>query len=415
MASSRNVIIAGAGIGGLTAALTLAQSGFRVTLLEQALRLEEAGAGIQLSPNASRILIALGLGQRLRREAFVPSAVAIKTAGGGTLARIPLADEAERRFGAPYWCIHRGDLQMALIEAVHASPDVELRLGTRVEDFVVHAKGVSVARRQGETIHNEQGIALICADGLWSSLRARLGHRARPAFRQRTAWRALVPVAAVAPEFRGDEVQLWLGRDAHLVHYPVKGGEMINVVAIVGDRWAEPGWNAEGAREELLGHYSAWRWCAPVREFLARPERWRKWALYDLAPIHPWGKGPVTLLGDAAHPMLPFLAQGAAMAIEDAAVLADCLARQPDDPASAMRRYERARRGRTARVQRAARRNGRVYHLAAGEAALRNLFLRLAGGKLLLRRYRWLYDWRTAPPHSAADLNVLPASRAGEE
>jgi salicylate hydroxylase len=225
----------------------------------------------------------------------------------------------------------------------------------------------------------------------------------------------LLPAAAVAPEFRGDEVQLWLGRNAHLVHYPVKGGATINVVAIVGDRWAEPGWTAEGAREDLLGHYTAWNWCAPAREFLARAERWRKWALYDLPPIQPWGEGPVTLLGDAAHPMLPFLAQGAAMAIEDAAVLADCLARQPDDPAAALRRYERARRRRTARVQRAARRNGRIYHLAAGEAVLRNAFLRLAGGKLLLRRYRWLYDWRSAPPHSAAGLNVLAASQAGDD
>ena len=199
-----------------------------------------------------------------------------------------------------------------------------------------------------------------------------------PVFRNRTAWRALIDADTVAEEFRTPEVQLWLGHDAHLVHYPVKGGKLINIVAIVNDRWSEPGWNAEGKGEELLAHYSPWRWSEPVREFLGVPDRWLKWALYDLPPFAPWGEGPVTLLGDAAHPMLPFLAQGAAMAIEDAAVLAGHMAQTPDDPAHAMRRYERERRRRTAQVQNAARGNGRIYHLAAGEALVRNLVLRLA-------------------------------------
>jgi salicylate hydroxylase len=415
VASSRNIIIAGAGIGGLTAALTLAQSGFRATVLEQAERLEETGAGIQLSPNATRILIALGLEQRLRADIVAPQAVAIRTASGGRLARIPLGAGAERRFGAPYWSIHRGDLQAALLEAVRANPDIVLRLGTRVEDFVEHSNGLSAACRNRAGAADEQGIALIGADGLWSGLRTRLGYRAKPEFCRRTAWRALVPAAQVGPEFRTDEVQLWLGRRAHLVHYPVRSGTLINIVAIVTDDWAQPGWSAEGERDELLARYSRWSWAEPVRNLLALPDRWLKWALYDLAPLHEWGKGRVTLLGDAAHPMLPFLAQGAAMAIEDAVVLADSLARQPDDPPAGLRRYERARRARTARVQSAARSNGRVYHLTAGEALARNLFLRLFGGKMLLRRYKWLYDWRAATPAVAAGLNALPPAQPGEE
>jgi salicylate hydroxylase len=415
VASSRNIVVAGAGIGGLTAALALAQSGFRVTLLEQAGRIEETGAGIQLSPNASRILIALGLGQRLRPHVTAPQAVAIMSAGGGRLARIPLGEEAEQRYSAPYWAIHRGDLQAVLLEAVQASPDIALRLGTRVEDFVLHANGLSVACRQGAETFDEHGIALVGADGLWSLLRPRLGHRAAPAFGRRTAWRALVPAAKVEPEFRADEVQLWLGPKAHLVHYPVRGGAMINIVAIVDDDWAQQGWSAAGEADALLARYSPWHWAEPARALLALPERWLKWALFDLAPIRGWGDGPVTLLGDAAHPMLPFLAQGAAMAIEDAAVLADNLARRPDDPAAGMRRYERARRRRTARVQRAARRNGRIYHVTAGEAVMRNLMLRLASGKMLLRRYDWLYDWRAAPTASAARLDSLPPLRADEQ
>ena len=415
MPSSRNIIVAGAGIGGMTAALTLAQSGFRVALLEQAERLEETGAGVQLSPNASRILIALGLGPRLQPHVLVPSAVAIRTATGGRLARIPLGGQAERRYGAPYWSIHRGDLQAVLLEAVNASPDIALRLGVRVEDYAVHAKGISVACHRGAETVDEHGIALIGADGLWSVLRTRLGHDAPPTFARRTAWRALVPAEKVEPEFRSDEVQLWLGPSAHLVHYPVKAGALINIVAIVNDRWAQPGWSAAGERDELLARYSPWHWAEPARALLALPERWLKWALCDLPPLRRWGEGPVTLLGDAAHPMLPFLAQGAAMAIEDAAVLAGSLARQPDRLPSGMRHYERSRRRRTAKVQRAARRNGRVYHLAAGEAWMRNLFLRLSGGKMLLRRYDWLYDWRTTLTAGAIGLDTLPTPRADEQ
>jgi salicylate hydroxylase len=392
----------------------LAQSGFRVTLLEQAGELSETGAGIQLSPNATRILIALGLGERLRSNVSVPEALAVKTASGGRLARAILGEEAERRYSAPYWSIHRADLQAALLDAVRANPDIVLRLGTRFEDFVEHAKGLSIACRRGSVTADEHGIALIGADGLWSGLRARLGHP-KPEFRQRTAWRALVPIDSVAEEFRAPDVQVWLGRNAHVVHYPVKGGTLINVVAIVNDSWSEAGWSADGSRDELLAHYSPWNWCEPVREFLGVPERWQKWALYDLPPLSSWGTGPVTLLGDAAHPMLPFLAQGAAMAIEDAAVLADQMARLPDDPATAMRRYERARKKRTARVQRAAASNGRVYHLTAGEAWARNLFLRIAGGKMLLRRYNWLYDWRAPPPRSAVHTNALPERHDGDE
>jgi salicylate hydroxylase len=404
LAPSRNIIIAGAGIGGLTAALALAQRGFRAVVLDQALTLEETGAGIQLSPNAARVLIGLGLEQRLLANAVAPEAVEIRAARGQILARIPLGDYAEARYAAPYWVTHRGDLQAALVEAVRANPNIALKLGTRVEDFVVHGNGVTVACRHGPNPADETGIALICADGLWSRLRLRLGHRDRPAFRRRVAWRALIPAAGVAPDVRNEVVRLWLGRGAHLVHYSVKLGALINVVAIVNDdRWQEsglsaPGWNEPGAREEIIARFSDKRWAPPVRELITQAERWHKWALYDLPPLRQWGDGPVTMLGDAAHPMLPFLAQGAAMAIEDAAVLAAAMARTSDDISGAMRRYERARRRRTCRAQNGARRNSRAYHTRGTEAVLRNLYLRTIGGKLLLRSYDWLYGWRPTPP-----------------
>jgi salicylate hydroxylase len=276
-----------------------------------------------------------------------------------------------------------------------------------------------VACRKQSVADDEHGIALVGADGLWSTLRTRLGHRVQPQFRQRTAWRALVPADQVGPEFRTEEVQLWLGHNAHVVHYPVKGGALINVVAIVTDEWTGAGWSAQGDRAELLARFSPWYWSESVRDLLAAAERWHKWALYDLPPLHSrsqtWGDGPVTLLGDAAHPMLPFLAQGAAMAIEDGAVLADQLSRRPGDVARAMRDYERARGRRTVRVQRAARRQGRIYHLTGAEALMRNLFLRGFGWLALPLRTKWLYDRKFTLATGTADLDALAAIEPGEE
>ncbi len=183
----------------------------------------------------------------------------------------------------------------------------------------------------------------------------------KPGFRNRTAWRALVPAEAVLEEFRAPFVNLWLGLDAHLVHYPVRSGRLINIVAIVHDDWSETGWRAEGAREEILRQFGRWSWTDKARGLLAVPDHWLKWALYDRGGTMRAGTGPVTLIGDAAHPMLPFLAQGAGMAIEDAAVLADMLGKYLDDPIDALRAYEGARRSRTARAQEASRRQAKIY------------------------------------------------------
>ena len=257
MARSRSVIIAGAGIGGLTAALTLVRAGYRAVVLEQAERLEEAGAGIQLSPNATRILLDLGLGERLRPHVVAPQAIRIvKGATGRDIVRIPLGETAEQRYGAPYWAIHRADLQAVLAITAGESTDVTLRLGTRVEDFAIHQHGVTVEARTAQGTRDEQGVALIGADGLWSTLRGRLGDRKPPRFAQRTAWRAVVPATSVTPEFREPVTGLWLGRNAHLVHYPVKGGAMINIVAIIRDDWHEQGWSAPGKPSDLAPRIS---------------------------------------------------------------------------------------------------------------------------------------------------------------
>jgi salicylate hydroxylase len=403
LTTSRTVIVTGAGIGGLTAALALARSGFRVVVFEQAEQLEETGAGIQLSPNAAKILIELGLGDRLKRTAVTPEALRVFNAkSGGEIVRMPLGTFAEQRYGAPYWSIHRGDLQAALAEAVTENLDINLRLGLRMEDYVAHPNGVTVSARGRAGSWDERGIALIAADGIWSQTRARIGFREPPRFAGRIAWRALVPAKDVAPEFREPLVNLWLGRDAHLVHYPVKAGRAVNIVLIMNDTWNAPGWSEPASRAELLPRLSPRSWAPQALTLVGQPEAWLKWALFDRRGMMNWSQGTVGLLGDAAHPMLPYLAQGAAMAIEDAAVVSQCLAHMPDDVSLALRTYCAVRRGRTWKVQRLAARNGGRYHQGRLMGTLRNVAMRAIGGKNLLQHYDWLYDWR---PPAALSIN----------
>jgi salicylate hydroxylase len=396
LASERHVIVAGAGIGGLTAALALARCGLQTTVFEQAPRLEQAGAGIQLGPNASRILLALGLGPRLRAMATAPEAIRVMSGSSGReIARISLGAAVARRYGAPYWVVHRGDLQAALAAAASEEQAIELKLGIRIDDFAAQADGVAVRARHDREAADARAAALIGADGLWSSVRDRLQRQPPPEFAHRTAWRATLPADAMPSEFHGALVHLWLGPGAHLVHYPVKEGRLINVVGIVRDGWQQQGWSATGERDDILRHFARGIWSEKARELIALPERWLKWALYDGRSPFRGGAGPVTLIGDAAHPMLPFLAQGAGMAIEDAAVLADCLARLRN-PADALRDYEAVRASRTARAQHMSRRQGTIYGLGGLEALVRDMGMRLVGGERLLARQDWLYSWK--PP-----------------
>ena len=395
MAESRTILVAGGGIAGLTTALALARKDFRAVVLEQSEGLEEAGAGIQLPPNATRVLLALGLGEALKSKVVAPEAIAIRSAWSGRqIVRIPLGQEMVTQYGSPYWVIHRGDLQAVLLDAVENNPDTAIKLAARVEDFEPHGHGLTVHVRSGSQHSHERGIALVGADGLWSVLGTQIDRKGKPRFAQRSAWRATLPASEVGEEFRAPVVQLWLGRNAHLVHYPVRGGSLINIVAIVEDLWQGEGWSAAGARDEILSRFPKRRWAASARALLSTPPIWAKWALYDRPVRRRWGNGLMTLVGDAAHPMLPFLAQGAAMAMEDAVTLADCLAAQRDDLAAGMRRYEEMRRHRTAKVQQATRTNGKLYHLRWPASFARNLTLRLMGGKGLRARYDWLYDWR---------------------
>src|SRR6476661_6054830 len=344
VAVTRTIIVAGAGIGGLTAALSLAAKGFRVIILEKAERLEEAGAGLQLSPNASRILVDLGLRPRLVPRAVTPEAVNIMSArAGGEIARLPLGEAASLRAGAPYWVVHRADLQGALQAEVNDHPDIELRLGCQFEDVTSHAKGLTVVQRCGNARQHELAVALIGADGIWSSVRHHLFPEVQPQFSGLIAWRGTLDATTLPREFTSPRVQLWMGPNAHLVAYPISGAKQINIVAIVPGTWNRPGWSATGDGLELKNAFASARWAGPARMMIGAVDDWRKWALFTVPDGGRWTSGSIALLGDSAHAMLPFAAQGAAMAIEDAAVLARCLAESQNDGgpaiATALERY----------------------------------------------------------------------------
>jgi salicylate hydroxylase len=399
VAASRTIFVAGAGIGGLTAALALAARGFRVVVLEKAERLEEVGAGLQLSPNASRILISLGLKERLAARAVVPEAISIMSARAGCeLIRLPLGEAASQRAGAPYWVIHRADLQNALAAQVMDHPDIELRLGCQFEDAAVHAKGLTVVQRSGNTRRQDLALALIGADGVWSTVRNHLFGDVQPQFSGLIAWRGTLDATQLPREYTSRRVQLWMGPSAHLVAYPISGGRQINVVAIVPGIWNRPGWGAPGDLNELKNAFASSRWPGPARMMINAVDTWRRWALFTLPDGGNWSKGTIALLGDAVHAMLPFAAQGAGMAIEDAAVLAKALSEGQTDTAesiaAALKRYARLRRTRVAHVQRAARRQGQIYHLTGPIALARDLTIRALGPQRMLARQSWIYDWR---------------------
>ena len=399
MAASRTIFIAGAGIGGLTASLTLAARGFRVVVLEKTERLEEVGAGLQLSPNASRILVGLGLTERLGRRAVTPEAISIMSArAGGEITRLPLGEAASIQADAPYWVLHRADLQAALQGAVNDNPDIELRLGCQFEDLTTHAKGLTVVQRSGNMRRQDLAMALIGADGIWSSVRHHLFPETQPQFSGLIAWRGTLDATQLPREYTAARVQLWMGPHAHLVAYPISGARQINIVAVVPGTWNRPGWSAEGSGLELKDAFPSSRWPGSARMMISAVDDWRKWALFTLPEGSEWTKGAVALLGDAVHGMLPFAAQGAGMAIEDAAVLASALREGPLETtagvSAALKRYAKLRRSRVAQVQRVARSQGRIYHLTGPMALARDLTIKAIGPRRMLARQNWIYDWR---------------------
>jgi salicylate hydroxylase len=384
VARSRTIVVAGAGIGGLAAALMLARAGYRVVVCERTPKLEAIGAGIQLSPNATRALAALGVLDALRERAVAARALVVGDGwSGSAIVEAPLAAA-----DSPWLLAARADVQEILYWAAADHPDIEFEFGATLADVARHPRGVTaVAERRGRAMEIS-GLALIGADGLWSKTRALIQPDVRPVFHKLVAWRALVPAQRLPAPFRDPIVRLWLGPGGHLVHYPVAGGADINVVAIFSDAWESEDWSGAAEAAKLPEIFGGWG--EAPRGVLAAAREFRRWALYDLPALSRWGDGAVTLLGDAGHAMLPFLAQGGAAALEDAIVLGRRL-EGASDVVAALRAYERKRMPRTQSLQTASRLTGLFYRMGGQLAVARNFALRALGGDYVVRRNEWIY------------------------
>jgi salicylate hydroxylase len=391
---SRRAIIAGAGIGGLSAAIALLRAGFRVAIYERTDTLQEFGAGLQLTPNATRILSRLGVLDGVLQFALRPNAVLVLRGSDDLeLMQMPLHD-AERRWGAAYLVVHRADLQRALLDAVRSQSGVELSLGTTVFGFVNDGGRLSVGLKCGPTEARDHADLLIGADGVHSQIRDQLGLGAQnqAEFTGRVAYRAILNTADADPRWTQSNIILRLGREAHLVQYPMRRGSIMNLVATI--KSALPTSSADhqgdraGSRLNLERAFTGWS--TEVRSLTSAPTQWRVWPLYSRPPISSFSLGRVALVGDAAHPTAPFLAQGAAQAIEDAGALGRILAQVHDIPA-AVSMYSRDRVARATRVQREALKLGRIYHMSGPSAFARDMTMRLLGTRALTQHYDWLY------------------------
>ena len=379
------ILITGGGIGGLAAALALARRGFRSRLLEQAPEFKEVGAGIQLGPNSQRCLSELGLEAAVKRLAVFPQALVMMDAVTAEQAiSIPLGG-FEQRFKAPYALIHRADLHYCLLEACRQSPLIVLETSAQVTDFEDDGERVRVATRDGRAY---DAPAFIAADGLWSTVRAKLIGDGKPRVAGHVSYRSVLPAADVPEKLRRNDMVIWAGPKCHMVHYPLRCGELFNLVATFHSNRYEEGWNSFGDPAELHERFRGT--CDIVKLMLGKIAEWRMWVLCDREPIKHWSKGRVTLLGDAAHPMLQYLAQGAGMALEDSLCLAQCL-EQADTVEDAFTAYPLARYLRTGRVQLAARLYGEFYHADGVRRELRNAYVKNASYEGLA----WLYDPQT--------------------
>lgn len=392
------IFIAGGGIGGLTAALTCAHFGHEAVVLEQAPSFGDVGAGIQVPPNAMTVFRALGIADRVARDAVQPTAIETKMGHSGrSVFSVPLQkasgeDLATDLWGAPYLHLHRADYIAALVDVLRDKPSVKILCGARIMSLTQTPASVTVSLSDGT---QASGDLLIGADGLQSSVRTWMHGPDRPQFTGNIAWRAVVPMDQLGADAPAATACAWMGPGRHAVTYQLRGGTLANFVGVVEQ--AEPvgeGWHERGTKADALADFAGWH--PTITKLIAAipDDALFRWALYDRAPLPHWTQGRVTLLGDAAHPMLPFLAQGAAMAVEDAWVLAEAITKT-DDLTAALQTYERTRLPRTSRVQAGSRANAKTFHKRTWPAQLATYGPMWLAGQIapsiIRQRLNWLY------------------------
>ncbi|MES2184585.1 MAG: FAD-dependent monooxygenase [Pseudomonadota bacterium] len=397
----KKILIAGAGLGGLTAGLALVRRGFEVQVLEQAARLGEVGAGLQLAPNSTRVLEGLGLSDALRAVASRPEGKDVRLwSTGQTWKLFDLGEHAQGRYGFPYYTLYRPDLHRVLVEAITEVSPAGIVLGAKCVSHETTGNGVVVHLEDGRQV---EGDILVGADGVHSRVRQQLVGDGAATFSGCLAWRGVIPAERLPERLRRPVGVNWVGPGGHAIHYPLRRNELVNFVGIVErDDWKVESWTTPGSVDECLRDFSGWH--EDVQTLIRAIEQPYKWALVQREPLQQWSFGPVTLLGDAAHPTLPFLAQGAGMAIEDGMVLARCIQEHRDDPVAALRCYQDARIPRTSRIVRGSSDAARRFHnpaLASSEGAVAYVDREWSEDRTRAR-YHWLFDYQ-------ADTVALPA------
>jgi 3-hydroxybenzoate 6-monooxygenase len=384
-----SVLIIGGGIGGMSCALSLARIGMPVTLLEQAAEIGEIGAGLQLGPNAFAALDALGVGEAVRRGSVLTEKMVMMDAVDcSEVGTIPVGEAFRVRFKNPYAVTHRADLHNTIFDAVKANPGIQFFAGAQVKNVSIGARESSVTLADGRTFTAN---AIVGCDGVKSVIREKLiGDEARVT--GHVVYRAVVPVADMPEDLRWNAPVVWAGPNCHLVHYPLRSGDQYNLVVTFHSREKETWSVKDGSKEEVLSYFQGIH--ARPRQLLDLPKSWRRWATADREPIEKWGEGSVTLLGDAAHPMMQYLAQGACMALEDSVTLGEAVKACDFDMEKAFRLYERARVARTARVVLSVREMGRIYHAQGVERLVRNSLWKGRSPERFFDAVEWLYDWR---------------------
>ena len=386
------ILIAGAGIGGLTAALGLLRQGLPVTVLEQATELGEVGAGVQISANGTKALARLGVGPALEQVSTEAAGKQVRLwSTGATWKLFDLGAASRTMFGSPYLMAHRADLHQVLVDAVRALDADAIRLGQKVTGVSQDEAGVTVTTASGQA---HRGSVLVGADGVHSRVRAAVFGQGQPEFSGIMAWRGVVRAADLPPHLREPVGVNWVGPGAHVIHYPLRRGELVNVVGIVEkDGWRSESWSEQGSRADFLQDFAHWH--EDVQTLIGAIDQPYKWALMVREPMAAWTSGRVTLLGDACHPTLPFLAQGAVMAIEDGYILARALAQHRGDPHLALQRYEQSRLDRTSRVVRGSAQNAKRFHnpvLASHDGASEYVEREWAEQRVK-ERYDWLFSY----------------------
>lgn len=389
MNKTETAIVVGGGIGGAAAALALAKVGVKVLLLEQAHEIGEIGAGIQLGPNAFSALDSLGVGEVVRQRAVFTDHISMMDAvDGKEVVRVETGPEFQERFGGPYAVIHRVDIHDAVWQAALKNPLVSYKTATRVVDLHSDENGVEVIDEQGNRYRAD---VLVGCDGGKSIVRAKTLNDS-PRVTGHVVYRAVIDKNDMPEDLRINAPVLWGGPRCHLVHYPLRGGAQYNLVVTFHSRKPEEWGVTDGSKEEVLSYFEGIH--PRPRQMLDKPTSWRRWATADREPAASWGTGRVTLLGDAAHPVAQYMAQGACMALEDAVTLGEAIKACDGDAVKAFALYQSVRIPRTARIVWSTREMGRIYHADGVERQVRNLLWKGKGQQDFYRGMEWLYGWK---------------------